>query len=62
MRSGRGVQKHDITLLNHELMEANIMGKGLDVAYEDAHREAEKLYNYRDDLHKYLKDRERKEK
>ncbi len=62
LRSGRGVQKHDITLLNHELMEANIMGKGLDVAYEDAHREAEKLYNYRDDLHKYLKDRERKEK
>lgn len=56
LRDGKNIQKHDITLLNHELAEAKIMGTGLDVVYEVAHAEVEKTYNYTEDLLEYLKD------
>lgn len=54
LRSGKNIQEHDIILLNHELMEANIMGEG--TVYEDAHAETEKKYDYAKALKKYLKD------
>ena len=41
---GNNIQKHDITLLNHEKTESNLMKKGH--SQEDAHRIAEKKYNY----------------
>ena len=56
LREGKNIQKHDITLLNHELAEAKIMGTGLDVVYEAAHAEVEKTYNYTKELLEYLID------
>ena len=56
LREGKHIQEHDIILLNHELMEANIMGKGTDIPYEPAHEKAQKQYNYAEALKKYLKE------
>lgn len=56
LREGKNIQEHDIILLNHELMEAKIMGKGTDIPYELAHEEAQKQYNYAQALKKYLKE------
>ncbi len=56
LREGKNIKEHDIVLLNHELMEANIMGKGIDIPYEPVHREVEKKYNYAEALKKYLKE------
>lgn len=56
LREGKNIQKHDMTLLYHELEEANIMGTGLNVVYEKAHSIAEDKYNYRAELLEYLKD------
>lgn len=56
LREGKNIQKHDLTLLRHEIEEAKIMGTGLDVVYEVAHAEVEKTYNYVEELLEYLKD------
>lgn len=56
LRDGKNIKEHDIIFLNHELMEANIMGKGTDIPYEPVHREIEKKYNYAEALKKYLKE------
>lgn len=55
LREGKSIKEHDIILLNHELLEANIMENGTDIPYEYAHHEAEKQYNYSVALKKYLK-------
>ena len=56
LREGKNIQEHDIILLNHELMEANAMGKGTDIPYEPVHEEVQKQYNYAEALKKYLKE------
>lgn len=56
LHEGKNIQKHDLTLLYHEIAEADIMGKGLEVVYEVAHTEVEKTYNYTEELLEYLKD------
>lgn len=56
LREGKSIQEHDMILLNHELMEANIMGKGTDIPYEPVHEEVQKQYNYAEALKKYLKE------
>lgn len=56
LREGKNIQEHDMILLRHELMEANIMGKGTDIPYEPAHEKAQKQYNYAEALKKYLKE------
>lgn len=55
LRSGRNIQKHDITLIRHELAESELMGIGTDVIYETAHEEVEKTFNYNKELLEYLK-------
>ena len=44
---GKNIQKHDITLLNHEKMESNLMKQGY--SQEKAHSMTEKIYNYAKD-------------
>lgn len=56
LREGKNIQEHDMILLRHELMEANIMEKGTDIPYEPAHEKAQKQYNYAEALKKYLKE------
>ena len=41
---GKDIQEMDIVLLNHELMEYELMKQGL--LYKEAHEIAEKSYNY----------------
>lgn len=56
LREGKNIQEHDMILLKHELMEANIMGRGTTIPYEPVHDEVEKVYNYTVALRKYLKE------
>ena len=42
---GKDTREMDLVLLNHELVEYNLM-KEKGMPYPMAHREAEKLYNY----------------
>ena len=56
LREGKNIQKHDLTMLKHELEEEKIMGKSLDIIYEIAHNEVQKKYNYAKELMEYLKD------
>lgn len=55
LREGKNIQKHDITMLYHELEEEKIMGKNLEIAYEDAHEIVQKKYNYQKELFEYLR-------
>lgn len=48
---GKNIQPHDITLIKHELTEQKLMKQGL--SQNEAHRKAEKLYNYSDGVKKY---------
>lgn len=56
LRQGKDIQKHDITMLNHELAEEKEMQDSLDVIYEDSHERVQKIYNYQKELLEYLKD------
>ena len=53
LREGKNIQEHDIIMLKHELLESNIMASGKNIAYEDAHEQAQKKYNYQLALDKY---------
>lgn len=48
---GKFIQKHDIVMLNHELMEYHLMMEGL--SYNEAHKETDKKYNYYEALKKW---------
>jgi hypothetical protein len=55
---GINIKEMDIVLLHHELMEYNFMNKGMN--YDEAHRIAEKTYNYKkyaDELDKIFKEK-----
>ena len=56
LREGKNIQPHDILLLRHELMEAEIMGTGTTIPYEPTHDKVSKTYNYKAALFKYLKE------
>ena len=56
LREGKNIQEHDMILLKHELMEAEIMGDGTDIPYEPAHEETTKKYDYKKALIKFLKE------
>ena len=56
LREGKNIQPHDILLLKHELMEAEIMGTGTTIPYEPTHDKVSKTYNYKAALFKYLKE------
>lgn len=46
--SGKNIQKHDITLLHHELMESKLMADGMD--YDTAHKITQQKYDYLSEL------------
>ncbi|WP_417352181.1 phage minor head protein [Gordonibacter pamelaeae] len=48
LRSGRGIQQHDITLLFHESHEYDLMAQG--IPYEEAHAMTQRIYNYSQQL------------
>ena len=48
---GKNIQKHDITLLHHELMESKLMAKGKD--YDTAHKITQEKYDYLGELIKW---------
>lgn len=48
---GKNIQKHDITLLQHEIMERNLMQQGY--SQSEAHRITEQKYNYSKESREY---------
>jgi hypothetical protein len=52
---GKNIQEHDIILLKHELMEANLMADDPSMVYETAHEIVQRKYNYSEALTEYLK-------
>ena len=53
LRSGKGVQKHDLTLLLHEYEESKLMATG--IPYTEAHdMVCEMGYDYRKELDEWL--------
>lgn len=48
---GKNIKKHDITLLQHEIMERNLMEQGY--SQLDAHKITEKKYNYGKEANEY---------
>ena len=48
---GKNIQKHDITLLNHELMERELINQGY--TQREAHKMTEEKYNYGDESREY---------
>ena len=58
LREGKNILEHDMILLQHELMESKLMGKGTTVPYEQAHEAVSKVYNYKSALMKYLVENE----
>ena len=48
---GKNIQKHDITLLNHEKMESKLMKLGY--SQKEAHEFTEKVYNYAKESREY---------
>lgn len=50
---GKDIKPHDITMLNHEKLELELMKK-YNMLYEDAHSIAEKEYNYKKELDEFL--------
>ena len=52
---GTNIQKHDLTLINHELMESRLMEKGM--SYIEAHNITQKKYNYFKELTDWQKKR-----
>ncbi|MBR2674304.1 MAG: hypothetical protein IKE52_02470 [Mogibacterium sp.] len=55
LREGKSIQKHDFVMLRHELEEAKIMSKNLEISYEKAHNIAEEKWSYKKALMEYLK-------
>lgn len=53
LREGKDIKKHDLTLLWHEAYEYDLMKAGME--YDDAHKMAEKRYNYAKELKEFLK-------
>ncbi|MCI1958844.1 MAG: minor capsid protein [Clostridia bacterium] len=53
LREGKNIQKHDLTLINHESMEYDLMNKEK-MNYVQAHKLAEKKYNYSKELNEFL--------
>ncbi len=48
---GKNIQNHDLTLLNHEILEKQLMKDGL--TQDEAHKMASKQYNYQEEVNKY---------
>lgn len=55
LRTNDNIQPHDIILLLHEDLEADIMRKNPGMPYEEAHALAEKTYNYSEALKEWLR-------
>lgn len=48
---GKNIQSHDITLIKHEIMEKDLISKGM--TQDEAHRETSKIYNYKKESEEY---------
>ncbi|MDE5588716.1 MAG: phage head morphogenesis protein, partial [Acetatifactor sp.] len=48
---GRNIQEHDLTLLKHEMLEHELMSKGL--AQNEAHDIVSRIYNYKEESDRY---------
>lgn len=52
LREGKNIQEHDLIMLKHERLEYELMNKK-HMSYQEAHRLAEKKYNYQKALKEF---------
>lgn len=52
---GKNIQPHDLVMLNHELMEHDLMAKGM--KYDEAHELTNKTYNYQKSWIAWMKEK-----
>ena len=52
---GKDIQEHDILLLKHEFVELKYMSKSPDITYDEAHKVAQRRFNYRNASDEYNK-------
>lgn len=57
LREGKNIQTHDLLLIKHEALEYDLMNKN-GLPYEEAHRMANKSFNYQSALEKWLDEME----
>lgn len=50
---GKNIQKHDLTLLDHEFFELTVKDLNPKISHERAHMQAQKLYNYSKEANEY---------
>ena len=50
---GKNIKPHDITMINHEKLEFELMEK-YNMVYEEAHAIAESKHNYKKELDEFL--------
>ena len=55
LREGKKIYPHNLILLKHELMEAEIMGADTTIPYEPVHEYVSKTYDYVEALKGYLR-------
>lgn len=55
LRNGKKIYPHDITMINHELVEEKILGDSIEISARMAHNIANQQYNYKNELLKFLK-------
>ena len=62
LAEGKNIEPHDLTLINHELLEIDIKKKNPKLSHREAHDLAEKEYNYSKDSGDYYDKRKEREK
>lgn len=50
---GNNIQKHDLTLLKHEIYEMRLKDENINISHDDAHIKATLLYNYNKESEEY---------
>lgn len=62
LAEGKNIEPHDLTLINHELLEIDIKKKNPQLSHREAHDLAEKEYNYSKDSGDYYDKRKERKK
>jgi len=57
LREGKNIQEHDLILIGHESLEYDLMNK-YGLSYEEAHLIANKSFNYKEALDRWLDEQE----
>jgi SPP1 gp7 family putative phage head morphogenesis protein len=60
LAEGKEILPHDLTMLNHELLEMEIKKNNPNISHEDAHDQASLVYNYAEEVKEYYATRKKR--